>query len=68
MNLYIGKIQDDSVVRYIALPYKEQYNNVPRILKVFYPTATRTDALLNLGNLVTLQPSPYKNGKDTTTK
>lgn len=60
MNLYIGKIQNDGVVRYIALPYKEQYNNVPRILKVFYPTATRIDALLKLGNLVTLQPSPYK--------
>ena len=60
MNLYIGKIQDDGVIRYIALPYKEQYHNVPRILKVFYPTDIRTDALLNLGDLVTLQPSPYK--------
>lgn len=59
-NLYIGKIQDDGVVKYIAIPYTEQYQSVPRILKTFYPTDSRTDALLNLGNLVTLQPSPYK--------
>lgn len=59
MNLYIGKIQNDGVVKYIALPYREQYRDVPRILKTFYPTDTRVDALLNLGNLVNLQPSPY---------
>ncbi|WP_195594697.1 hypothetical protein [Bacteroides fragilis] len=59
-NLYIGKIQNDGVVKYIAIPYKEQYQDIPRILKTFYSTDARTDALLNLGNLVTLQPSPYK--------
>lgn len=63
MNLYIGKIQNDSVVKYIALPYREQYQDVPRILKTFYPTGTRVDALLNLGNLVNLQPSPYNKWK-----
>ena len=60
MNLYIGKLQEDGVVKYIALPYPEQYHEVPRILKNFYSTPNRIDALLNLGNLVTLQPSPYK--------
>ena len=58
-NLYIGKIQNDGVVKYIAIPYREQYQDVSRILKTFYPTDTRVDALLNLGNLVNLQPSPY---------
>lgn len=60
MNLYIGKLQNDGVVRYIALPYKEQYNAVPRMLGTFYSTDARVEALINLGNLVTLQPSPYK--------
>lgn len=59
-NLYIGKIQNDGAVKYIAFPYPEQYQEVPRILKNFYPTDARVDALLNLGNLVILQPSPYK--------
>lgn len=59
-NLYIGKIQNDGTVKYIALPYPEQYQEVPRILKTFYPTDTRVDALINLGNLATLRPSPYK--------
>lgn len=62
-NLYIGKIQNDGAVKYIALPYEEQYHNVPRILKNFYPTDTRVEALLNLGNLVNLQPSPYNKWK-----
>lgn len=60
MNLYIGKLQEDGVVKYIALPYPDQHPCVPHILKTFYSTATRIDDLLNLGNLVTLQPSPYK--------
>lgn len=63
MNLYIGKIQNDGVVKYIALPYREQYQEVPRILKTFYPTDSRVDALLDLGNLVNLQPSPYNKWK-----
>lgn len=63
MNLYIGKLQNDGVVRYIALPYEEQYNDVPRILGTFYSTDARVEALINLGNLVTLQPSPYKKWK-----
>ena len=63
MNLYIGKLQNDSVVRYIAVPYEEQYNDVPRILGTFYSTDARVEALINLGNLVTLQPSPYKKWK-----
>jgi hypothetical protein len=63
MNLYIGKIQNDGVVKYIALPYREQYQDVSRILKTFYPTDARVDALLNLGNLVNLQPSPYNKWK-----
>lgn len=63
MNLYIGKLQNDGVVRYIALPYEEQYNDVPRILGTFYGTDARVEALINLGNLVTLQPSPYKKWK-----
>lgn len=63
MNLYIGKLQNDGVVRYIALPYEEQYNNVPRMLGTFYGTDARVEALINLGNLVTLQPSPYKKWK-----
>lgn len=63
MNLYIGKLQNDGVVRYIAVPYEEQYNDVPRILGTFYSTDARVEALINLGNLVTLQPSPYKKWK-----
>lgn len=63
MNLYIGKIQNDGVVKYIALPYREQYQDVSRRLKTFYPTDARVDALLNLGNLVNLQPSPYNKWK-----
>lgn len=63
MNLYIGKLQNDGVVKYIALPYEEQYNDVPRILGTFYSTDARVEALINLGNLVTLQPSPYKKWK-----
>lgn len=63
MNLYIGKLQNDGVVRYIAVPYEEQYNDVPRILGTFYGTDARVEALINLGNLVTLQPSPYKKWK-----
>lgn len=60
MNLYIGKLQNDGVVKYIALPYPDQHPYVPHILKTFYSTEKRVDALLELGNLVTLQPSPYK--------
>lgn len=63
MNLYIGKLQNDGVVKYIAVPYEEQYNDVPRILGTFYSTDARVEALINLGNLVTLQPSPYKKWK-----
>lgn len=63
MNLYIGKLQNDGVVRYIALPYEEQYNAVPRMLGTFYSTDARVEALINLGNLVLLQPSPYKKWK-----
>lgn len=62
-NLYIGKNQNDGVVKYIGLPYQEQYQDVPRILKTFYPTDARVDALLNLGNLVNLRPSPYHKWK-----
>ena len=63
MNLYIGKLQEDGVVKYIALPYPDQHPCVPHILKTFYSIPTRVNALLNLGNLVTLQPSPYKKWK-----
>ena len=42
------------------LPYEEQYNAVPRMLGTFYSTDAGVEALINLGNLVLLQPSPYK--------
>ena len=60
MNLYIGKLQNDGVVRYIALPYEEQYNDVPRILGTSLYCSSVIWSLCSR--------HPTKNGKGTMTR
>ena len=64
-NAIIGKLQADGTVRSVYLHHDGYFSHAGRILRTFYRTEKRIDALLALGNLSGLGPSPY--GKDTST-
>lgn len=57
--VYIGKLQDDGVVRYITMQPDYYLKNLMRNLKTFYKKEARVDVLIDLGNMVVLNPSPY---------
>lgn len=59
MNLYIGKQQQSGDIAYISVSWAPFYNDVPRILKTFYSKIERVDALIALGNMWYIGPSPY---------
>ena len=61
-NAIIGKLQADGTVRSVYLHHDGYFSHAGRILRTFYRTEKRIDALLALGNLSGLGPSPY--GKD----
>ena len=64
-NAIIGKLQADGTVRSVYLHHDGYFSHAGRILRTFYRTENRIDALLALGNLSGLGPSPY--GKDAST-
>ena len=64
-NAIIGKLQADGTVRSVYLHHDGYFSHAGRILRTFYRTEKRIDALLALGNLSGLGPSPYS--KDAST-
>ena len=63
MKLLIGKLLPDGTIRYISLNDGREVRRVAEIVRVFYSREHRLDALLDLGDLVTIGPTPY--GKNT---
>lgn len=59
MNVKIGKLLPDGNVRHIDLLNVEEPEKTAFTLKNFYSVEKRLDALLDLGNLSELNPSPY---------
>lgn len=59
MSVYIGKVRPDGSVLFITLLNAKHYYDNARILKRFYTLEHRLDALLELGTLHLLRPSPY---------
>lgn len=64
-NAIIGKLQADGTVRSVYLHHDGYFSYAGRILRTFYRTEKRIDALLALGNLSRLGPTPY--GKNVST-
>lgn len=60
MNISIGQLHVDGTVRYVTT---SDYNNsrISSILQNFYSKESRVAALIELGNLVTVRPTPYGN-------
>ncbi len=58
MDIYIGQQFADGVIRYITVPFFNN-PNLTSILRTFYRKEPRVSALIELGNLVTLRPTPY---------
>lgn len=54
----IAQQQPDGVIRYVSVPKFHNYD-LPHILRNFYPKESRVSALIDLGNLVTLRPTPF---------
>ncbi len=55
----IGKVLPDGRVKYIKCEDCETIFETARILLRFYKTESRVDALIELGNIYELGPSPY---------
>lgn len=55
----IGKVQSDGQVKYIRCFDREPLRVIARLLIMFYTRESRLDALLDLGNIYCLCPSPY---------
>lgn len=55
----IGKLQPDNTVTFIRLQFDGYYSHAGRILQTFYSREHRVDALLDLGNLHVIAPSPF---------
>lgn len=55
----IGKLLPDGRVKHITLSYDGYFSHAGHILKTFYRTEKRVDALLELGDLQSIMPSPY---------
>ncbi len=62
MNLLIGIKQPDHI-RYISVEYVPEFNKLISILRTFYKTRERVEALIELGNLNYLGLSPYKKSR-----
>lgn len=59
MSIQIGKLLPDGSVRHIKALHEMLSGDLARKLRVFYPNEKRVDALLSLGDIHTLGPSPY---------
>ncbi len=59
--IYIGKSQTDGSVKYIALLQSVGGQKMTQILKTFYSKESRVDALIELGDISFLNPTPYGN-------
>lgn len=62
MSIYIGILHQDGVVRYVTT--FTHLRRLPAILKTFYPNEARVTALMELGNLYQVGPTPYGKSKD----
>ena len=59
MSIQIGKLLPDGSVRHIKALHETLSKDLVRKLRVFYPNDRRVDALLSLGDIQKLGPSPY---------
>lgn len=59
MSIQIGKLLPDGSVRHIKALHETLSKNLVRKFRVFYPNDKRVDALLSLGDIQKLGPSPY---------
>lgn len=58
MSIQIGKLLPDGSVRHIKALHETLSKELARKLRVFYPNEKRVDALLSLGDIHVLGPSP----------
>ena len=59
MSIQSGKLVPDGSVRHIKALHETFSKDLVRKLRVFYPNDKRVDALLSLGDIHVLGPSPY---------
>lgn len=59
MSIQIGKLLANGTVRHIKVTNEELSERFLRVLKRFYPNEERVDALIALGDILRLGPSPY---------
>ena len=59
MSIQIGKLLPDGSVRHIKALHETLSEDLARKLRVFYSNEKRVDALLSLGDIHVLGPSPY---------
>lgn len=59
MSIQIGKLLPDGRVGHIKALHETLSKDLVRKLRVFYPNDCRVDALLSLGDIHKLGPSPY---------
>lgn len=59
MSIQIGKLLANGTVRHTKVTNEELSERFIRVLKRFYPNDQRVDALLELGDIHRLGPSPY---------
>nr|DAE30226.1 MAG TPA: hypothetical protein [virus sp. ct5rm7] len=59
MSIQIGKLLPDGRVRHIKALHETLSHDLTRKLRLFYPNDKRVDALLSLGDILVLGPSPY---------
>lgn len=59
MSIQIGKLLANGTVRHIKVTNEELSERFIRVLKRFYPNEERVDALIALGDIHRLGPSPY---------
>jgi len=65
MSLLIGTKTENGKIRYISVAneYKQSLDRVAGLLRNFYQSPERVQALIDLGNLYWLGASPYKKSK-----
>lgn len=59
MSVHIGKQMETGVVKYISVLWEPSFNMVGPMLRNFYPSEKRVEALLALGNLMVVNGTPY---------
>lgn len=59
MSIQIGKLLPDGSVRHIKALHETLSEDFVRKLRIFYPNDRRVEALLSLGDIHVLGPSPY---------